>query len=263
MSFNASKCRVLSITRKKSLIHFNYRMNNVAVERCNSIKDIGIEIDKKLDWKMHILSIVKKSNKIMGLIKRTVGYKAPTIVKKQLYISLIRSCLEYCCPVWSGTTKTNTLLLERVQRAATRYMLQFPEYNYKQRLLELGLLPLTYRREFLDLCVFFKLVNNVYDFNISNHVIFTTENIQITRSTTDGLKLRIPVTNSVMYEKLYFNRIVFLWNSLPYEIRCQTSLNIFKSRLYSHFSCLLINHFDSNNTCTWSLCCRCSSCRLH
>ena len=82
MSFNASKCKILSITRKKSLVNFNYTMNKETVERCYNIKDIGVEIDHKLDWSEHIRTIVKKSNRIMGLIKRTLGYHAPNIVKK-------------------------------------------------------------------------------------------------------------------------------------------------------------------------------------
>lgn len=247
---------------QKLSVNFNYTMDNVIVERCKSIKDIGVEIDNKLNWNTHIQTIVKKGNKVMGLIKRTVGYKAPMIVKKkQLYIALVRSCLEYYSSVWNGTTQRNILILERIQRAATRYILQRPEFNYKERLLELGILPLTFRREYLDLCMFFKCMKNVYDFNISDHITFTNVNKQATRSTIDGIKLKIPVTKTLMYQKLYFNRIVFLWNKLPLDIRCQTKFNLFKSRLHSYFAYLLENTFNSDNICTWSLNCRCLNCK--
>ena len=57
-------------------------MNKETVERCYNMKDIGVEIDHKLDWSEHIRTIVKKSNRLMRLIKRTLGYHAPNIVKK-------------------------------------------------------------------------------------------------------------------------------------------------------------------------------------
>ena len=69
----------------------------------------------------------------MGLIKRTIGYAAPVRVSKTLYSALIRSNLEYCSSVWSGTSKRNIRLIdslsliEGVQRRATKFILQYLE----------------------------------------------------------------------------------------------------------------------------------------
>ena len=126
----------------------------------------------------------------------------------------------------------------------------------------LRLLPLTFRREFLDLCMFFKCINNLYDFNIFKHATFTSVNLQYTRAVNDGLILKIPTTKTFIYQKLFFNRIVFLWNKLPYNIRCLSSLAMFKSRLLSYFINMLHTTYDCNNTCTWSMCCRCTNCRM-
>ena len=119
-------------------------------------------------------------------------------------MALVRSCLEYCSPVWSGTSQSNITLLERVQRAATRYILYVPHLNYKERLIELRLLPLTFRRDFLDLCMFFKCIDNLYDFNISKHATFTSVNLQYTRA----VNRRFNFKNSY-YKDFYLSKIVF------------------------------------------------------
>ena len=54
-----------------------------------------------------------------------------------LYLSLVCSHLEYCTRAWAGLSKTNSLFIERVQRAATRYILDFSELKYEERLKEL------------------------------------------------------------------------------------------------------------------------------
>ena len=64
-------------------------------------------VDKKLNWNAHITGngIANKPNRMMGLMKLTLGYSAPTSVScKQLYITPVRSTLEYCFPVWTNIT---------------------------------------------------------------------------------------------------------------------------------------------------------------
>ena len=262
MKFNVSKCKILTVTQRKSPIIFNYCMDNIKLLRCANIKDIGVTLDNKLNWSTHIESIVSKANKVMGVIKRTVGYSAPVTVKKQLYISLVRSKLEYCSQIWSGTTIQNIQLIERAQRSATKYILQRPELNYHERLRELNMLPLTYRREYLDMCMFYKILNNIIDINVANYVEFTSENIAFTRSTLDITKLRIPKMSTALFQKTYFNRIVFLWNKLPENIRNMTKLATFKKYSYHHFMNLLHNYFDCENKCTWAINCRCQKCLM-
>jgi hypothetical protein len=58
--------------------------------------------------------------------------------------------------------------VKRVQRRATKYILKLPlscEQSYKNRLIELKLLPLTNWHEFLDIVLFFKIVNGLVDIN--------------------------------------------------------------------------------------------------
>ena len=73
---------------------------------------------------------------------------------KLLYPSLVRSNLAYRSQVWAPQAVNLILDMERIQRHATKFILSLPywsEVSYKQRLLKIGLLPLCYWQEFLDL----------------------------------------------------------------------------------------------------------------
>ena len=53
--------------------------------------------------------------------------------------------------------KLQVLLLENVQRRATKFILNYPkDMSYKDQLLKLNLLPLEYRRDLKDLVLIFK-----------------------------------------------------------------------------------------------------------
>ena len=75
--FNVNKCKTLSLTLKKNPTVFQYSINGEVLQRCPSIMDIGVLLDHKLNWNMHIKGCVSMASKVLGLIKCTVGYAAP------------------------------------------------------------------------------------------------------------------------------------------------------------------------------------------
>ena len=149
MNFNVLKCHVITITNNKAPVLFCYKMNDVPLKRVTELVDLNV--DSTLSWSPHIHKIVKKANKVCGLIKRTIGWHAPQQTKYMLYCALARPLLEYCTPLWSRTNFTNVRLVERVQRSMTRYICNFAADSYKERLLKLNILPIIMRRERNDL----------------------------------------------------------------------------------------------------------------
>ena len=83
---------------------------------------------------------------------------------KGLYRTLVRSDLEYCSSVWSPSTVSDTKAIESIQRAATRYILNYPEIKYDQRC------TMLYRREITDLLYVFKCIKGYYDVAWHNNI---------------------------------------------------------------------------------------------
>ena len=60
------------------------------LETCEEEKDLGITFDSNLNFDKHISNVTKKSNQMLGLIKRTFTYMDKDMFLK-LYKALVRS----------------------------------------------------------------------------------------------------------------------------------------------------------------------------
>ena len=63
--------------------------------------------------------------------------------RKQLYLMLVRSQLLYCSQLWRPILLKDIVTLERLQRRASKFILNDYTSSYKSRLIQLSLLPLT------------------------------------------------------------------------------------------------------------------------
>ena len=98
-----------------------------------------------------------RAKKTLGLLKGVRKEMRDPNIRKLLYCALVRPKLEYGSNLWSPYTSKHRALLENTQRRATKFMLNYPKnLTYKERLIELNLLPLEYRRDFSDLIFSFK-----------------------------------------------------------------------------------------------------------
>ena len=89
--FNTSKCKVLTVTRKKTPIAFDYTLDGTALTRVSEEKDLGVIITSTLSWDSHIHTITAKANKLLGLLKRTCSLLTGVSVRRSLYMSLVKS----------------------------------------------------------------------------------------------------------------------------------------------------------------------------
>ena len=139
--------------------------------------------------------------------------------------------------------------------------------SYKQRLVQLNLLPLSYRREVYDLIFFVKSLRGMLAFNILDYVSYPNNpHGMLTRNRALGLTLIAPPHKLVSSSQFYPARIARLWNSLHIDLRTKlvsaAPLVHLKSVLNKHYRDKLTNYFDPENVCTYITACVCSNCRL-
>ena len=164
----------MKITKKIQPLTSSFFLENSELEEVKEFKDLGIITNHHLSWNPHIDYIVSKSNRMLGLIKRTCkGLDDPKTLRT-LYCSLVRSNLEYCSVVWSPYTKRNTDKLERVQRRATKLILKSDD-PYDIRLKKLNLMSLEKRRSLADVTFLYKVLNGNIDVDISKIIDFHSE----------------------------------------------------------------------------------------
>ena len=78
--------------------------------------------------------------------------------RRFLYQSLVKSQVSFATEVWSPSECNIKIILERIQRRETRWILKVKkgDISFKDRLLALNFLPLAYDREIKDLMYFFR-----------------------------------------------------------------------------------------------------------
>ena len=88
--FNASKCKALTMTRRKSLLNFIYKLDNLELERVSTEKDDGVNITNSLTWITYIHAITAKANKLLGLLKCMCPLLNDVPARRSLYLALVK-----------------------------------------------------------------------------------------------------------------------------------------------------------------------------
>jgi len=232
MEFNVKKCKVVRVARTKCSYERDYFLGGTKLERVAVEKDLGIWISHDLSWNHHVEIITSRAQKMLNLLHRTCKDMTDIRTKKLLYITWVRTRLEYASAVWSPYTKRNITSLEQIQRRATRFILG-KEYSKHDRLSKLNLLPLQYRREIHDLVFFFRCFKNMYSLDILDFVSFRTCNKPLRK--IDYLTLNVPFSRTESFKNSYFIRVCRSWNELPLNIRKSNTLSVFHKKLFAYF----------------------------
>ena len=121
-------------------------------------KDLGVIMSNNLSWAEHS----SRAYKLLGLVRRSLSRSHHPNIKKILYISLIRSQLTYCSQVWRPHLLKHIMSLERVQRRATKFILNDFSSDYKSRLVVLQIFPLMMQLEVNDIILLMILTRSLY-----------------------------------------------------------------------------------------------------
>ena len=162
-------------------------------------------ISNTLSRQQHYTKLCQKAYNALHLIKRTLSASASVNLKKQLYISLVRSHFSFCSQVWKPKYVKDIQMLERMQRRATKYILNEYSMDYKSRLTSLHLLPISLWLDLHDLLFLVKCLQDPDD-NIEINR-FITFRRTCTRAGSTGRMLTIKLVHTSAARHFYFNHL--------------------------------------------------------
>ena len=177
LELNNTKCKVLRVTRRHNKITYPYKLNDTILECTDCERDLGVLTSSTLTWSKQVDHLCNKSTKMLGYVRRSTLNIKDITVRRRLYLCLVRSQLCYGSQIWAPQSVTLIKRVERLQRRATKYILNLPfrcDTTYNQRLILLDLLPLCYWHEFLDMVTFYKLTHGIM--TIDNNLIQSSHN---------------------------------------------------------------------------------------
>ena len=263
MVYNIDKCHTLHLGSKNQKYQYtiprqcsmttsgnsiSYDLIFHKLEQVESEKDLGVTIDRNLNFRKHISAKINKANSIIFLIKHTFKY-LDIHMFQQLYKGLVRPHLEYAAPVWSPSWRKDIESLEKVQRRATRILLpSIKDLPYPERLQQLQLPTLAYRRLRADLILMYKLTHNLVIMDTNTYCKQCKHNSNmLTPShshTTRGHNYKYQILHHQGVRSRFFtSRSTTQWNKLHTDTVNASSVNIFKRKLAQDLSMPSFCHY--------------------
>ena len=144
-----------------------------------------------------------------------------------LYKSSVRPHLEYAVTVRSPLYKKDMIVIENVQRRATKLLSSIRHLSYQERLINLGHQSLEYRREKADLIEVYMIMNNIDQ--IQKEKLFTVSTYTATRG--HQFKHAKKQYRLKVWSNSFSLRVTDSANALPKNVVMAPFLNCFKSRL--------------------------------
>lgn len=163
MELNLRKCKFMRFSRK-TLIPARYVFDDYPLEAVDTILDLGILLDVKLNFIAHITMTVNKARAVLGFVKRWSKEFNDPYVAKSLYTSLVRPILEYGSIIWDPLYKIHSDAIESVQKQFLLFCLRGLNFNpmdlpsYQARLALIKLPSLKSRRTTLNITMLFKII---------------------------------------------------------------------------------------------------------
>lgn len=195
------------------------------------LKDLGILISSDVSWSPHIGALVSRARSVsswmLGVFKTRDRVSILT-----LYKSLVRSLLEYCCPLWNPSKIGDIQLLESVQRTLTSRVHGVQHMNYWDRLRSLKLMSLQRRRERYLILHMFKILHDLCPNDLN--VKFAPLSRLGVRALIPNLSRASKQRHQTMYDSSFTVLGPRLWNTIPSELTQISSQQQFKNRLTNY-----------------------------
>lgn len=233
MSLNQGKCKKLSFCRSIAL-NFDYFINSYKLESVPSFMDLGVLLDRKLRFDLHIDSCICKARSLLAFIKRWAKEFDDPYITKRLFVSLVRPGLEYACIIWSPHNACYIDRIESVQKQFLLFALRGLSWNiyelppYENRLMLIDLPTLEKRRYMLSAMFIVKLIRGFIDSNFLVSQIDFNVPRRLTRYFYPII-LPIALNNYDYYNP--FRRICLIYNEIYNTLPASDSLNIIKQHL--------------------------------
>ncbi|MGL5708301.1 MAG: reverse transcriptase family protein [Aeromonas sp.] len=222
LKFNTSKCKVLHIRNKNQQVYY---LGNVPLGTVDHERDLGTLVTANLSLTMNTSRMTKCANTRLAMLSRILGKFSQESfpgIFNALVRPLVETNIQACSPFLAQDIKA----IEAVQRRATKRVSGLYHLKYAERLTQLKLFPLTYRRARGDLILTFRILK---DHNHPNRDLFNLA--RTTNLRGNDQKLFIQGSRIMCRQHSFPVRVPELWNKLPNEIVSTTSLEEFKTRL--------------------------------
>ena len=154
-----------------------------------------------------------------------------------LYKTLVRTRLDYASSVYSPYKLKHVDQLEAVQRRATKQLPGMKDKPSTDRLKELKLPTLSYRRLSWDMIEVNKIINGIHDKNATQFLKLWKDMAPRTGPRGNPKTVFTKRATNNLRKNSFTPRVAGIWNCLPENVVSAPSVNSFKNRLHKFWAC--------------------------
>lgn len=127
LSLNLAKTQYINFEARRSAHSTKESINisNTNIEEADTVKYLGLTLDRCLSWRQHIQSVVRKVSGPVGMLAK-INRFMPKKIMLMIYNSIVHSHLSYLTLLWASARQSSRRPLERLQNRALKRCLQLP-----------------------------------------------------------------------------------------------------------------------------------------
>ena len=235
LKLNDDKTEAILINPKKYEIYNDHlSIGEENVKFANSAKNLGVYIDENLSMNCHITNLSKAVYLEIRKLKHMSKFVSESSLKT-LATSFVLSRLDYCNALFKSMNSYQFDKLQRLQNFAAKVVLGKSLYDHVTPcLIELHWLPVKFRVDYKIAVLTFKCLNGLAPQYLSDliHVYVPSRSL---RSASQNL-LETKLTKfKTLGDRSFSFTAPCIWNSLPFELRSEKSIDTFKKKLKTHY----------------------------
>ena len=237
---NPTKTQVIVIGTKalRSRVDFNniplVSLSGVNIAYSESVKNLGIIIDKNLSWRLQTKRTVKKVYGSLHSLNRMKTFLT-TETKKKLVQTLIWPHFDYCDIVQCDATTDDVLRLQICLNSFVRYIFNLKkDCHLTPYFKTLSWLKVKERRDLRIAVEVYKILRDKTPSYL--YSLFQYLSDYHSHNTRIGNKLSTPRHITTSYNKSFLVMGSRLWNSIPQEIRAAKSVGSFRQSYWQHLN---------------------------
>ena len=230
---NADKTKVITFSYKRHMDIPLLKIGNANITEVDSIKFLGMHLDRHLTFKYYVDYISTKISKSIGILYK-LKYFLPPEVLKIIYFSLVQPYIYYGIEAWFASHKNVTDKMVVMQKKACRAINNLSYTGHTSIYFKsMNILKIEDLYCFQILVYMYKTVHLDHDRSLLEHLRHQSDIHP--HSTRNRESFNITRFNKAKSQFSIIYKGVKLWNSIPNIIKSSNSLFTFKSKLKQHF----------------------------
>lgn len=239
LNINKSKALILGSNAYVSSLNLSLldaiEINNIKLPYDCSVRNLGVQFSSDLSWSSQVAYISQKVHATLHKLKYHKNSLSLQLIIK-LISTLILPHFDYCCLVYNDMTDELNSKLQVLANNCIRFIYDLRRDDhvspFRRRL---GWLTVKQRRLYFLGIMVYKILRLQSPNYLSELLQRADDTLRRSvRFPVSSSTFLIPNHRTTAYHRSFRLSAAYFWHALPQHIVAATSLNIFKSKLYTH-----------------------------